>query len=90
MARDLQIHWKVSFLSFNLNILESLKKQNGSQMSQVFFRIRAFISRWFLRFKNSIAKPPRPTGAAPNAILIPLHITGLRRGLASSYLSKFE
>jgi len=59
-------------------------------MSEGFFRICALITRWFLCFKDSIAKPPRPIGAAPTATFVPLGIAGLRHGLASSYLSKFE
>ena len=33
-------------------------------------------------FKDSQARPLRPTGAAPRATLLPLHLAGLRRGLA--------
>src|SRR6266436_1646278 len=32
-----------------------------------------------------IARPPRPTGAAPNATSRPLHLVGLWRGLASYF-----
>jgi uncharacterized SAM-binding protein YcdF (DUF218 family) len=33
------------------------------------------------------ARPLHPIGAAPNATLIPLHLAGLRRGLASTFIS---
>ena len=43
-----------------------------------------------LLFKDSIARPPRSIGAAPNATLIPLHLDGLRRGLADPFLMATE
>jgi len=36
-----------------------------------------------LLFKDSIARPPRLAGVAPNPILRPLRLAGLSRGLAN-------
>jgi hypothetical protein len=58
-----------------------LEKQNGLQMSQVFSYSRIGI-RWFC-FSMILARPLHPTAGAFNAILIPLDLADLRRGLAS-------
>src|SRR4029077_3374294 len=53
-----------------------LEKQNPLNMPRIHHQ--------GVRFCTTLeARPPRPTGAALNATLIPLHFAGLRRGLAS-------
>jgi hypothetical protein len=59
-----------------------LEKQNGLQMSQVFFRVRALSPGGFAFQAFYRARPPRPTGIASSATSISLDLADLRRGLA--------
>jgi len=65
-----------------ISITKTLEKQHRLQMSQVFQYPRITIK--YLLFKDSIARPLHPIGAAPNATLRSLDLAGLRRGLARS------
>ena len=59
-----------------------LEKQNGLQMSQVFFLVRALSSGGFAFEEFYRTRPPQPTGTAPSATFVPLDLADLRRGLA--------
>jgi hypothetical protein len=71
----------VRYVTSEQRRLESLK-QNSLQMSHVFYRLGICIIRQFC-FSRILARPLDTTDPAANAPLIPLHLAGLRRGLAS-------
>src|SRR6516225_11337441 len=61
-----------------------LEKQNRLQMSQV-FPFRASMIRWALLFKDSISEAASPNRCCSHAVLLPLHLAGLRRRLARNF-----